>query len=230
MGVTDTVRERILARLQETRADGRAKLPSERALAEEFGVSRGTVREALKSIESHGGVAAQHGSAWSVHGGLGQLVEAFRLQMRLGELEDVALLESRVLIEPAIAYLAATRGEPDAVADLSRAYLHTERANDDDLFLEHDIAFHEQLARAAGNGYLVLATTPLLTTLQRLGHGELTPTRKKGIVTDHKRILDAVLAGDGGAAQEAMLEHLDNFARSAGLSIAAHTHAAGGRA
>jgi len=220
MSVADQVRAQLAARLVEASALDGGKLPSERALALEYGVSRSTIREALRGLAGEGGVTAVHGSAWSVNTGTDQLARAFSLQLELGQMSETSLVEGRLLLEPAIAHLAAARQDAPEIARLSHLHLLTAQAEDDGRFLEHDVAFHEQLARCTGNGYLILALTPLMVTL-----GSARPDRvadsdlKASVVAEHQSILAAVLDGDPARARTLMKRHVLSFARNNALPI-----------
>ncbi len=220
MSAVEDVRDQILALLAETHAAGEVKLPSERALATRFSVSRSTVREALRGLADQGGIVANHGSAWVVQTGTKQLVQALGLQLQFGELTHDQLLESRLVIEPPVASLAAQRRSIEDLAELQRLYLFMSEAETDAEFLRYDIAFHEQLARCTGNGYFVLAVTPLLLTLSETRQESLVVQSRRPMVLDeHRTILDAIHARDPAAAGSAMREHIGSFARSVGLAI-----------
>ena len=220
MGVANRIREQLASRLADAQAHGGGKLPSERALALEYGVSRSTIREALRSLAGEGGVTALHGSAWTVSTSTDQIARAFQLQMELGQLSEASLLESRLLLEPVIAHLAATRQDAEHVARLSEIHLRTTQASSDEEFLEQDIAFHEQLARCTGNGYLILAVKPLMVTLGAAQKGRVARSElKTSIVSEHQSILGAVIDNDPERAQRLMARHVHSFAQNNNLSV-----------
>ncbi|WSG48174.1 FCD domain-containing protein [Dactylosporangium sp. NBC_01737] len=155
-----------------------------------------------------------------VQTGTKQLIQALGLQLQFGELTYDQLLESRLVIEPPVASLAAQRRSVEDLAELQRLYLFMSEAEADADFLRYDIAFHEQLARCTGNGYFVLAVTPLLVTLSETRQESLIENSRRTLVLDeHRAILDAIHARDPAAAGSAMLEHIGSFARSVGLTI-----------
>ncbi|MBD7919623.1 FadR family transcriptional regulator [Cellulomonas sp. Sa3CUA2] len=220
MSIADQVRAQLAARLADARAHDGGRLPSERALAQEYGVSRSTIREALRGLAGEGGVTAVHGSAWSVNTSTDQLARAFSLQLELGQMSEASLVESRLLLEPAIAHLAAARQNAPEIARLSHLHLLTAQAQDDARFLEHDIAFHEQLARCTGNGYLILALTPLMATLGSARPDRVADTDlKASVVAEHQAILGAVIDADAGGARALMERHVLSFAHNNALPL-----------
>lgn len=220
MGVANQIREQLAARLADAQENGGGKLPSERALALEYGVSRSTIREALRSLAGEGGVTALRGSAWTVNTSTDHIARAFQLQMELGQLTEVSLLESRLLLEPVIAHLAAARQDQEQVAQLSQVHLLTAQATTDEEFLEQDIAFHEQLARCTGNGYLILAVKPLMVTLgSAQQHRVAGSDVKESVIAEHQAILGAVIANDAEGARALMHRHVHSFAQNNNLSV-----------
>lgn len=220
MSVADQVRAQLTARLADAQTHGGGRLPSERALALEYGVSRSTIREALRGLAGEGGVTAVHGSAWSVNTSTDQLARAFSLQLELGQMSETSLVESRLLLEPVIAHLAAARQNAPEIARLSHLHLLTAQAEGDAQFLEHDIAFHGQLARCTGNGYLILALTPLMATLGSARRDRVADTDlKASVITEHQAILGAVLDGDPARARTLMAEHVISFAHNNALPL-----------
>ena len=220
MSVAAQIRDQLAARLADARTRDGGRLPSERALAREYGVSRSTIREALRELAGEGGVTALHGSAWSVNTSSDQLARAFSLQLELGQMSEASLVEGRLLLEPAIASLAATRRDAEEIARLAQLHLLTAEAVDDAHFLENDIAFHEQLARCTGNGYLILAVTPLMTTLGSARRDRVAGTDvKASVVSEHEAILGAVRDGDPRRAHDLMAQHVRSFATNNALPL-----------
>lgn len=130
------------------------RIPSISQLARDLGASTGSVREALRSLESVGLVRIKHGR--------GVFVADERYH---SELDDqfhddslglfVALAEARRLLEPELAALAAERGTAEELAAIDRlARLSEEEAQRGSNFVEPDIMFHRQIVRAAHNPIL----------------------------------------------------------------------------
>lgn len=196
-------------------ADGQLKsgdrLPPERDLAERFRVSRTSVREALRALESTGLVEIRAGEGAFVRGiSVESLVEPLALVI-LTQREAIAdLYEARRLLEPPIAALAARRASPDEVQELER--ILDEQAREVEAGrtgLAQDAAFHTAIAHSAHNRAISRIVTTLMDLLAQTREESLhTPGRPERSHQDHRRILAALQARDEEAAQHAMLDHV----------------------
>ena len=210
--------EAILAQLQRKILEGElapgGRLPSEREMMETFGVSRPTVREALRVAESLGLVAVRHGDP----GGprvLGQpSVGVTRVLDGLlsAERTSVAeLLEARMVLEGAAARLAAARPAAE-LGPLEEAYRAMEQAADFARFVEADALFHRRVAEVGGNRLLVVILTALRDPIVRLIteglSGETEAQARAKILRTHGEILKAIRARDGAAADRRSRRHL----------------------
>ena len=210
--------EAILAQLQRTILAGELapgdRLPSEREMMATFGVSRPTVREALRVAEVLGLVAVRHGDP----GGprvLGQpSVGVTRVLDGLLAAEGTSvaeLLEARMVLEGAAARLAAVR--PDAaLGPLEEAYRAMEQAPDFARFVAADALFHRRVAEVGGNRLLVVILTALRDPIVRLiteGLSGATEAEARAkILRTHGEILEALRARDGAAADRRSRRHL----------------------
>ncbi len=189
------------------------RLPPEQVLAEQFGVSRAGVREALRVLESQGLVQVRHGYAGGVFVadvGLTPVLGALETSLQLGQLQVKEVYEARVLFEPAIARLAADRGNPAFMTELDQNVRRTKALLDagSDVFATN-LEFHAILARAAGNQVFALVMQALLELLERLDRDY--PTNRgvsRQAVTDHSHLLDAIRARDGARVERLMVKHL----------------------
>ena len=210
--------EAILAQLQCKILEGELapgdRLPSERVMMETFGVSRPTVREALRVAESLGLVAVRHGDP----GGpkvLGQpSVGVTRVLDGLlsAERTSVAeLLEARMVLEGAAARLAAARPATELVP-LEEAYRAMEQAPDFARFVEADALFHRRVAEVGGNRLLVVILSALRDPIVRLItaglSGDTEAQARAKILRTHGEILKAIRARDGPAADRRSRRHL----------------------
>jgi GntR family transcriptional regulator, transcriptional repressor for pyruvate dehydrogenase complex len=209
--------EAVLAQLQRKILEGELapgdRLPSEREMMGTFGVSRPTVREALRVAESLGLVAVRHGDP----GGprvLGQpSVGVTRVLDGLlsAERTSVAeLLEARMVLEGAAARLAAQPGAE--LGPLEEAYRAMEQAADFARFVEADALFHRRVAEVGGNRLLVVILTALRDPIVRLIteglSGETEAQARAKILRTHGEILKAIRARDGAAADRRSRRHL----------------------
>ena len=186
------------------------KLPSERELASIMGISRPTVREALKVLAESGVIeirAGKSGGAFVASEVVPNLLQE-RSELRLAEV--AAVLEARRLFEPRVAQLAALRGtEEDFEALRQTIELQREAGNDREHALQLDLRFHLRIARATQNPTLVEMMRYLLEQLEIARdmalREELEPDHAIQI---HERTLEAILSGDPEAVDVAMDEHL----------------------
>src|SRR5829696_7892466 len=135
----------------ELRPGGR--LPAERDLATQIGVSRPTVRAGLRALSAMGVVQSRHGSGTFIPAGPPSLgTEALSFLAALHGLTREEMYEARRILEVGACGLAAERATPDQIATLSEevAGMFATMENPD-LFLVHDINFHRAVAAASGN-------------------------------------------------------------------------------
>ena len=194
------------------------RLPPQEVLAEQMGVSRTVIREALNRLSSLGLVEAQQGRGTFVRAArpvetMRPLLDAF-LQ---DETTTRELLEARLLVEKLVTRLAARRATPAQVARL-REILRTMRkkvaAGDAKGFAQEDLAFHLGLGEASGNRVLQRVLGAIREMLYRfLDEFNRIPGAPDRAVAYHTRILAAVERGDADEAERQMLEHLEDVCR-----------------
>jgi GntR family transcriptional repressor for pyruvate dehydrogenase complex len=213
--------DRVAQYLMERVADGTlqrgARLPAERTLAEQFGVSRTVIREAMRALVSRGLLETRGGSGTYVSDDDPTLVaqsmsQLLRLQQNSTPMPYVMVHEVRVVLEAEIAGIAARRARPDDVAALEReiALQRQARAGTDHVGgASSDAAFHEALAAATGNDLfpiLVQAINHVMSDVRRLGF--TVPGAHDNALAHHERILAAVRARDSAGAIRVMRSHL----------------------
>ncbi len=190
------------------------KLPSERALCQTLGVSRGYVRKALAKLEHYGLIRTlpQRGT---IVAGLGSKAIS-GLIASIGSLEEdfgpVELFEIRALLEAFAARKAAERAGADDITEILK--WHSEfriRADAGQRGLEEDHLFHLAIARASGNPVCLALTsyfTPQIISLNA-DYAESDPDRFRRTFAEHDAIVRAILAGDSDASAEAMRSHME---------------------
>ncbi|RZJ05194.1 MAG: FadR family transcriptional regulator [Brevundimonas sp.] len=188
-----------------------ARLPSERDLAEEFGVSRPTVREAMIALEIRGLVEARQGSGIYVTHAPAEAGPAPELD--IGAFE---LTEARRLFEGEACALAASIISDEELAELQiiLAQMVGENTLATPIGEQADRSFHTAIARATRNSAIVMVVENLWDLRYRspLCAAMLARARKVGVrplIEDHRVILDALVKRDPKAAREAMRSHLD---------------------
>jgi GntR family transcriptional repressor for pyruvate dehydrogenase complex len=214
----DSVVDGLLATIVEAGIMPGAVLPPERELAEQFEVSRLTIREAMKTLATLGVVTVKRGSGtfvnpeshWSrFHSGV--LASLVRDPSDAAEASR-QLVEARRLVEVGVAELAATRRRDHHVEALMvalDAMWDSHEITDCDAWASADLAFHDTLMDAAGNPFVTLLFAPLEELLRRDRHGPAADGGNRSrALRWHQRILDAVRARDASAARSAMDGHL----------------------
>ena len=189
------------------------QLPAERQLAEQFGVSRTAVREAIKSLAERGLVDILVGRGTFVTSPSHEhVVESLTLLLRVEASPIEDLQQARTLVEVPVAGLAAIHRTDEHIAALAARLAEMEASLDDvEAFVEADTAFHVELARATGNSALVLLTQALTALIQkeRTFMLHFHEQELRAAVESHRQLLATVRAGDAEATRRAMEEHLD---------------------
>jgi len=208
--------EQIVEQVEESILKGRLKpgdqLPAERDLAQEFGVSRTAVREAIKTLREKGLVEAYSGRGTFVTSGTSQAIrQSLDLMLRINPQEGLLhLAELRQMLEPEIAARAATRIDEPLLATMQEAVDGMDTyLEDPDGYVEADLDFHLALAEAVGNPLILSLLDSIVGLLraQRMRIFKVEGGPERGQF-HHKRILAAIEKHDGEKAREAMREHL----------------------
>lgn len=211
--------EQIVQQIEQSIVEGRLnpgdQLPTERELAQQFGVSRTAVREAVKTLTEKGLVESFSGRGTFVTAPKQQSsrksLDAF---FEMGDLEDPAyLVELRGIIEPEVTVLAASRIEEQQLVMMREAVATMERSmKQPEAYIEADLDFHLALAEAAGNPLILSLLDSIVGVLrtQRLGIFGVDGGPERGQL-HHKQILDAIERRDPAAAHDAMRAHLEQF-------------------
>jgi GntR family transcriptional repressor for pyruvate dehydrogenase complex len=199
------------------------RLPTEKALGLQFGVSRAVIREAISRLKSEGYVATYQGKGAFVAEEPG--LAAFRLAATPDAVRNEHLFELRALIEQSAAELAARRRNArdlaairSALADMRRAYAQ------DGLGLEADIRFHEAIAAATHNPVLerfMQFVGRHLREIIRLARVSVAKyeNRLGEVDREHAAILHAIERRDPPAARIAAALHIAKGARRLRISI-----------
>ena len=202
------IARRIAASIEDGRYAPGDRLPSERELADDFRVSRPTIRDAMIALEFQGLVEARQGSGVYVKAAP-QIAED-AVERDVSALE---LAEARRLFEGEACALAAAIITEEQVARLESLIAEMTRETVAEVFEKHELEFHLTIARATGNA-AITATVEDLWTLRRQSSGcaaamRRARTNSRGdFVVEHRRIAGALRARDPKAARQAMHGHL----------------------
>lgn len=205
--------DQIQAQVQSGALSPGDRLPPERELAEQFGVSRTAVREAIKSLAEKGLVTVEVGRGTFVRALTSEhVVEAMSLLLGDERGTLAALQVARELLEIPIARLAATHRTHGQIERLTNLLHEMETTqHDPQRFISADTDFHIELARATGNPVLeVLSQT--IVALMRDQRILLTDFEQEipAALLSHRAILRAVTSKNARAAGHAMQEHLEH--------------------
>jgi GntR family transcriptional regulator, transcriptional repressor for pyruvate dehydrogenase complex len=197
------------------RGDLRAgqRLPAERELAAQLGVSRPSLREAIRALITLNILESRHGEGTFVSSLEPDLLaEPIDFVMQVDDGGIAAVFEARHVLEAGIAALAAERATDLELAELED-YVNGGRAKLDDpeSFIVHDIEFHDRLRRAARSPVLssMLGSISTLAVEMRRRTAQSQAVRARAHA-DHARMVKTLKARDPEAARLAMIAHLEH--------------------
>jgi DNA-binding FadR family transcriptional regulator len=209
------VYEEIVAKIKDMVEKGRFKsgdqLPVERELAEVFRVSRSSVREALRSLESQGFIESRQGDGtYIARQPVESLVRPLASVILTEKDDQMELFEMRRMIEPDLAYLAAERATEEEIAMMEKVLtLQQEQIDRGDFETDVDRNFHYIMARAARNKALLRITDNIIDLLAESRDQYLqVEGRPQKSILRHREVLEAIRARDPERAEKCMLEHL----------------------
>lgn len=212
MALTDDAIGKIKGMIQRGELAPGDKLPPEQELGERLGLSRSSLREAVKALEAM--------RVLDVRRGDGTYVTSLEPSLLLEAMSFVldfhvshAVLEVftvRRMLEPATAALAAVQATEEQLAQLRAHLERVDEGADLDSLIENDVRFHSLIAAATGNGYLesLLATISSQTTRARIWRGVDQEGSIGRTLAEHIAILDAIEARDPELARAAMTIHV----------------------
>ena len=225
--VTEVVTRRIQTMIRTGEFAPEQKLPSQRVLAEQLGVSRASLREALLTLETLGLLRTLPARGTFVAGNVGEAAAAPPLAWRFsGSFSLLEAFQTRRLVEVELCRLAApeiTAPQLEALAEACAAFESAWRAGDLVTHVEADLAFHASIAEACPNAMLrqlYQSINEVLTESQRAPIPRTQFARMEASIREHQLILAALQARDAAGAAEAMRVHICNTAAIAGVELA----------
>jgi GntR family transcriptional repressor for pyruvate dehydrogenase complex len=215
------------------------RLPSESELAEQFGTSRGVVRETIRALEERSVVTVKHGRgatvlpprSWNV---LDERIVTALLQTAASTEVLGEFLECRRILEVEAAALAAKHASSadinhlaDIYARMAAAAIRAPRSRAaDDVFHQSDIEFHQAIFNATGNRVLSRTVEPIQRALLAARRPLADPSERiERRLPEHKRILAAIAARDADEARAAMNDHLTAISELIDLHSASRQNA-----
>lgn len=215
--LSDVVRDRLLDAIRDADLPAGAKLPSERELAERFGVSRTVVREAVRDLVAQGVLDGGSGTGARVartdDGPQGSFAQFLR---RRNLLDPDKLYEVRETLELKVVALATQRASDEDLALVRRAHLTmVEAGGDPEAASRADVDFHRSIAKAADNDLFLLLVDSLRDVLLEMRLATLAlPGRLESVCAQHDAVITAIEQRDPDAAVTAMRKHLKDSLRA----------------
>lgn len=198
------------------------KLPSQTELGKILGVSRVTVREAIRMLEAKNLVEVRRGDGTYVNSRpryFSSLFDSFNDLTSTTVSKE--LFELRLIIEPQAAYYAALRAEPDEIEDLRRYMIQIEECVErGENRLEPEANFHSTIAKASRNSYIMELSHILNKSLEEVVyHLDKTTNVVSFSIVDHRQIFEMIEVGVAEGAFAAMRTHICHAFMSAGYTI-----------
>jgi len=213
----------LLERILAAKLKPGSSFATEAELLSQFNVSRPTLRESLRILESQGVLEVRPGPGGGIIVGKPStdlLAHGLSVFLRLNEVPFITVLKAREVIEPALAYEAAINGTEGDFAELEASIARMKALDaqrEQDAFLEENRVFHGVIARASGNKVLEVFWHTISIVATGEHHGmRYSVGNQAHVIKAHQHILDACRKRDGNAASDAMEGHvtgLENLVR-----------------
>jgi len=222
---TESLPKQIARQIRQAIVEGRLRaddrLPGEEELAERYGVSRPTIREALKRLAAQNLIRSRRGPAGgtfvkrpSLEEMRDALTTAAMLGVGLGEFDLPDVAQARRELELICCRLAAQSRDPKQLAIMADELKSQAEGNlSDEAFCDSDVRFHRALVNATNNSILQLIMVTVIEALQPVMNMVVFRFRERAVVVDqHHRLLQALQTGDAEAACAVLEEQMDSLA------------------
>src|SRR5579884_915972 len=188
-------------------------LPPERELAQVFGVSRSSIRDAIRRLEAVGLVRPRQGAGTVVCEPPESLANPLAGVLHQKRRMITELLDVRKIIEPALAARAAVHASPEQLAQLeSIVSRHRQKVQQGESGIEEDSEFHYTIALASDNSVVLKVVDVLMDLLRETRERSLqVEGRQAKSLAGHQRILTALKRRNPQAAESAMRRHLEEI-------------------
>jgi len=207
------VAQELLARIDDSNIEPGQTFATEAELLQTFDVSRPTLREGIRILESQGVLAQRPGPGGGLviqRPNLDMLAHSLSIFLRFNDVPFLTVLQAREVIEPALAAEAAASGTDEDFRAMEESIERMKALGEDQTaFINENREFHSIVARASGNK--VLET--FWGTISLIAHGEHHGVRytfgnRQHVIAAHQQILNACRRRDMRAATRAMAEHV----------------------
>ena len=206
----DTVINHIRTLLDSGRLFPGDRLPAERKMSEQLGVSRAHVRTAFQKLEFYGIVKTYPQSGTVVAEHTVHVLEGLISDMlKIDGFDFYSLVHVRVLLEVEAVRLSAKMRTEDDLELMKAACAEFDKYADSDRRVEKDFAFHQAIVRGAHNpviSSLLLVITPdVLTYYQKY---QICSVSKENVMKEHRNMLECIIAKDQDGAERCLREHM----------------------
>ena len=188
------------------------RLPAADLLSERLGLSRSSLREAVKALEVIRVLDVRRGDGTYVTSlDPSLLLEAMSFVVDLHDDQSVLqVFAVRRILEPAAAALAARNADEQHLTNLRETIESVDHASDIEGLVAHDLEFHRRIAEASGNGYLATLIDSLSshTVRARVWRGLTQENAVERTLKEHHDVLDAITRGDSELAAAVMVQHV----------------------
>lgn len=210
VSAAETIFNALRSAIESGQLEVGARLSSEVLLAQQYGVSRSVVREALRSTTALGLTATQTGRGTFV------ISDHVSRDLVLGGFSARELIEARPHIEVAAAELAAERRTAEDLDALQNILESMREEDDPQMWVSLDTSFHVGIAGASGNGVFGQVIADIRDAMAKGSETlNLIAGRHLKSVAEHQAILDAITKGSGAEAAQAMRVHLSAVSAAA---------------
>ena len=215
--LTRAVEKKIIKIIKENYMQPGDKLKNEYELAELLNVSRGTIREAIKSLISRNILEVRQGAGTFVSNKNGVQEDPLGLTFISDIKEDkkvaLDLLDIRLMLEPEIAALAAVKGTTKQIKTmLEQCKIVEELIKKGEDYREADILFHKRIAQCSGNR-VIENLIPIINSSVSLTINLTEDVFRQNTYKEHRAVAEAIASGDSLGAKCAMIVHLNTNRR-----------------
>lgn len=225
---SDVLAERLKQEILNDGYQPGATLPTERELVSTTGLSRGSVREALRILEAQGLVntrAGRYGGTTVALPTTDQLTSQVNLYAKGRSVSLSALVEVRLALEPMVAALAAKRRTEEDLSNLRAIAERIEWAAENDLtaFLEENVNWHDAIAAASHNDLLHAFATSVSGMMFEASQIKefASPEVRERVLRAHAKILEAIESGDADLARTRVERDVQAYAAILAATLAA---------
>ena len=187
-------------------------LGTETDLATQFGVSRTTVRSAVRTLETLGAVTVQVGASGGVRvskGDVMRFVDVLAIQLQLAGVDREEMKDTQLAIESHAAGRAAVERTAEDLAVLGRIIAETRECGDDyDRFTELSVGFHSAIMQAQQNATLAAMHRSLTAAMAVRFRAGSSPATFQRVVREHEAVFRAIEDGEATLARRLMADHI----------------------